>query len=82
MCNCSAATVLLCTESSAALGFVKRKGASRRTRHVDTKMYFMEAWALEPGQRILKVHGNSQQIAHCLTKVMTPQAEHRAAFGL
>ena len=60
---------VLCTDSSAALGFVKRKGASRRTRHVDTNIHFMQAlgrW--NPGQRILKVHGNSQQIADCLTK--------------
>ena len=37
MCNCSARAFVLCTDSSAALGFVKRKGASRRTRHVGTK---------------------------------------------
>ena len=35
MCNCSLGTVLLRTDSSAALGLVKRKGASRRTRHMD-----------------------------------------------
>ena len=34
---------------------------------------------MEPGQRILKVHGNSHQIADCLTKIMTPQAAHREA---
>ena len=45
MCNCSSGTIVLCTDSAAALGFVKRKGASRRTRHVDTKIYFMQ-----PGQ--------------------------------
>ena len=55
MCNYSPWKIVLCTDSSAALGFVKRKGASRRTRHVDTKVYFMQAWAMEPGQRILKV---------------------------
>ena len=60
MHNCSSGTVVLCTDSAAALGFVKRKGASRRTRHVDTKVYFMQAWAMELGQRILKVHGDSQ----------------------
>ena len=36
-------------------GICETQGASRRTRHVDTKVYFMQAWALEPGQRILKV---------------------------
>ena len=54
--------LVLCTDSSAALGFVKRKTASRRTRHVNTKVYFMHPWAMEPGQRILKVHGDSQQV--------------------
>ena len=53
---------VLCTDGPAALGFVKCNGASRRTRHVDTKVYFMQAWAMEPGQRILKVHGDSQQL--------------------
>ena len=65
-----------------ALGFVKRKGASRRTRHVDTKVYFSQAWAMEPGQRILKIHGDSQQVADCLTKITTPRAAHRKALGL
>ena len=59
---------VLCTDSSTARGFVKRKGASRRTRHVDTKVYFMQAWAMEQGQRILKIHVDSQQVADCLTK--------------
>ena len=81
MCNCSARAIVLCTDSSAALGFAKRKGTSRRARHVDTKIYFMQAWAMDPGQRILKVHDNNQQIADCLTQVMTPQAAHREALG-
>ena len=75
-------TIVLCTDSSAALEFVKRKGASRRTRHVDTKIYFMQAWAMEPGQGILKVHGDNQQVADCFTKVTTPRAAHRKALGL
>ena len=36
------------------LVFVKCKGASRRTRHVDTKIYFMQAWAMEPGSTHLE----------------------------
>ena len=45
---------------------------------MDTKRSFscMHGPCMEPGQRILKVHGNSQQIADCLTKIMTPQAAH------
>ena len=34
MCNCSPGTVVLCTDTSAALGFVKRTGASRCTRRL------------------------------------------------
>ena len=82
VCNCSSGTIVLCTDSAAALGFVERKGASRRTRHVDTKVSFTQAWAVEPGQRILKVHGDSQRVADCLTKIMTSQAAHRRALGL
>ena len=61
MCKCSPGMIVLCTDSSAALGFVKRKGAS---------------------QRIPTVHGDSQQVADCLTKIMTPRAAHRRALGL
>ena len=82
MCKCSLGTIVLCTDSAPALGFVKRKGGSRRTRHVDTKVYFVQAWAMEAGQRILKVHGDSQQVADCLTKIMTPQAARRRALVL
>ena len=80
LCKCSPGTLVLCTDSSAALGFVKRKGASRRTRHVETKVHCMQAWAMEPGQRILQVHGDSQQVADCRTKIMTPRAAHRKAL--
>ena len=41
----------------------------------------MQTCAMEPGQRILKLHGDSQQIADCFTKLMTPQAVHRRALG-
>ena len=82
LCKCSPGTIVLCTDSSAALGFVVRKGARRRTRHVDTKVYFIQAWAMELGQRISKVHGDSQQVADCLTKIKTPEAGHRKALGL
>ena len=82
MGGCANGTIVLCTDSSAALGFEKRKGASRQTRHVDTKIYCMQAWAMEPGQRILKVRAHSQQIADC-QKIMTPQScTSRCIWGL
>ena len=46
------------------------------------KVFFVQAWAVEPGQRILKVHGDSQQVADCLTKISTPRPAHRKALGL
>ena len=39
-------------------------------------------WAMEPSQRILKVRGNSQQMADCVAQLMTPPAVHREALGL
>ena len=41
----------------------------------------MQDWAMELGQRTLKMHGDSQQVADYLTKIMTPQAAHRRALG-
>ena len=54
----------------------------RGTRLVDTKVYIMQACAMVPGQRILKVHGDNQQVADCLAKIMTPRAAYRKALGL
>ena len=65
-----------------ATGFVKRKGVSRRTPHVDTKVYFMQARTMEPEQRILKVHGDSPQVADCLTKITTARTAHPKALRL
>ena len=36
---------------------------------------------MERGKRILTVHGDSQQVAHCLTKITIPQVAHRKALG-
>ena len=72
LCKSSPGLIVLCTDSSAALRLVKRERASRRARHLDTKVYFMQAWAMEPGQRILKVHGD----------ITTPRAAHHKALGL
>ena len=62
MCGCASGTIVLRADRSASLDFVGRWGACRQTRHVDTKIYLMQAWATEPGQRILKAHGDCQQI--------------------
>ena len=63
--------------------WITRNGTLRAgTLSIASSIYFMQAWAMEPGQRILKVHGDSQQVADCLTKIMTPQVAHRRALGL
>ena len=54
------------THSSAAPGFVKSKGASRRTWYVDTKIYFTQAWTMEPGQRCTVTVNNSLTAPHSL----------------
>ena len=53
----------------------------RESTH-STWTHFMQAWAMEPGQRILNLHGDSQQVADCLTKIMAPRAAHPKTLGL
>ena len=76
-CEAMLPDVLTHSVAATALGFVKSKGASRRTRHEDTMIYLMQAWGMEPGQRILEVRGGRHQIADCLTKVATSQVARR-----
>ena len=52
------------------------------SRHLDTKVHLMLDWAMEPGQRFLNVHSDSQQVVDCLTKITTLRAADRKAFGL
>ena len=37
---------------------------------------------MKPGQRVLKMHGDSQQVVGCLTKKTTPREAHRKALGV
>ena len=82
LCKCSPGTIVLCTDSSAALGFVKRKlrvdALATWTRR--STIYSLGRWNLD--KRILKVHGDSQQVADCLNEITTPRAGHRKALGL
>ena len=64
VCKCSPGTIVLCTESSAALGFVKRKGASRRTRHVDTSEGLLYA-GLEDGTWKANLEGAWRHSTSC-----------------
>ena len=81
LCKCSPGTIVLCTDSSAALEFVKRKCESTHSPRGHEGLLFA-GLAMEPGPRMLRVHGDSQQLADCLTKIMTPRAALRKALGL
>ena len=48
--------------------------------HEDLFYASLGEWNLK--QRILTVHGDTQQVADCLTKIKTPRAAHRKALGL
>ena len=86
LCKCSPGTIVLCTDSSAALGFVKRKGASRRTRHVDTKVYFMQAgrWNLDNVSGLVVVGwlGRGTTALHCTHHVLTHRLKDLSLFLL
>ena len=73
--------LILGTDSSSGLCFIKRKGSTRRTRHLDTKVYFLQALACRQGSRFVKVLG-AEQWVDCLTKVMSVPASHAVALGI
>ena len=55
---------ILCCDSSAALGMIKRKGSTRKTRHIELKVSFYNG-----GVRDLKRDSFRQERARCLLTV-------------
>ena len=53
---------ILCCDSSAALGMIKRKGTTRRTRHIELKAFFLQQWSARPEVRLVLV-GTSKMLA-------------------
>ena len=39
---------ILCCDSSAALGMIRRKGPTRKTRHIELKAFFLQQWSARP----------------------------------
>ena len=72
---------ILCSDSTAAIGIVRRKGSSRRTRHVELKAFFLQQWAQRPLVQVVKV-GTSDMLADALTKVMNMPTDHGTLLGL
>ena len=38
---------ILCCDSSAAKGMIKRKGSARKTRHIELKAFFLQQWSVQ-----------------------------------
>ena len=61
---------ILCCDSSAALAMIKRKGSTRKTRHIELKAFFLQQWSARPEERLVQV-GTSEMLADCLTKIQS-----------
>ena len=73
--NSSALTELIvATDSTAAISIVKRKGASRRVRHVELRAFFLQDIFRREYARIVKI-GTTKNIADMLTKPL-PDSRH------
>ena len=46
---------ILCCDSSAALGMIKRKGSTRKTRHIELNAFFLQQWSERPEVRLVQV---------------------------
>ena len=58
LCKNSPGTIVLCTDRVSSSGIRETQGCeSTHSPRWTRKVYFVQAWAMEPGQRILKVHG-------------------------
>ena len=73
---------ILCCDSSAALGMIKRKGSTRKTRHIELKAFFRQQWCARPEVRLVQV-GTSEVLADCLTKIVDTKFDTslEARFG-
>ena len=73
---------ILCCDSSAALGIIKRKGSTRETRHIELKAFFLQQWSGRPEVRLVQV-GTSEMLADCSTKIQsTPNSVHLSSVKI
>ena len=73
---------ILGSDSSAALAMIKRKGSTRKTRHIELKALFLQQWSSRQEVRLVQV-GTGEMLAYCLTKIQsTPNSVHFSKLGL
>ena len=73
---------ILCSDSSAALAMIKRKGSTRKTRHIELNAFFLQQWSARPEVRLVQVR-TSEMFAYCVTKIQsTPHPVHLSKLGL
>ena len=73
---------ILCRDSSAALGMIKRKGSTRKTRHIELKAIFFQQWSARPEERLVQVE-TTEMLNDCLAKIQsTPNSIHLSKPGL
>ena len=71
---------ILCCDSTAAVGMIKRKGSTRKTRHIELKVFFLQQWSARPEVRLVQV-GTSEMLA--ATKIhSTPNSIHLSRLEL
>jgi hypothetical protein len=69
------------SDSSAGISILKRKESSRRTKHVELKVFFLQAYCRLDYVKIMKVK-TEDMLSDSLTKVMTMPKHHVQKCGL
>ena len=49
---------------------IRRKGSTRKTRHIELKVFFSQQWSARPEVRLVQV-ATSEMLADCLTKIQS-----------
>ena len=69
------------SDSAVALSILRRKGATRRTKHVELKAFFLQNYVQQDHVKTIKI-ATEAMLADSLTKVMTMPESHVAKCGL
>ena len=70
----SSPELIVASDSSAAISIVKRRGASRRVRHVEMRAFFLQDIFRRDESRLVKI-GTASNVADMLTKPV-PDSKH------
>ena len=73
---------IVCRVSSAALGVIRRKASTRKTRRIELKAFFLQQLSARPKMSFVQA-GTSEMPADCPTKTQsTPNSAHLSKIGL